>query len=157
MATTSSRRSFLKVGLLGMLALATAGGLYRLTRPKEMPSPFTMDEAARSVLMAVVPAMLKDAVSSPADIDAAITHVEDAPLFDHKVEGFSGAPQTIYSDHFLDTQPIDGPIGYKLEAPPLHPLLLCIDHAWVWRPAHGNDETFRQHARPSGAAARRFP
>ena len=49
--------------------------------------------------------------------------VISAALFDHKVEGFAGAPQTIYSDHFLDTQPIDGPMGYKLEAPPLHPLL----------------------------------
>lgn len=46
-----------------------------------------------------------------------------AALFPQKVEGFSGAPQSIYSDHFLDTQPIDGPIGYKLEAPPLHPIL----------------------------------
>ena len=78
MATTSSRRSFLKVGLLGTLALAAAGGLYRFTRPTETPGPFMMDEAARSVLMAVVPAMLKDAVSSPADIDAAITRIEDA-------------------------------------------------------------------------------
>ncbi|OWW18529.1 GMC family oxidoreductase [Noviherbaspirillum denitrificans] len=48
-----------------------------------------------------------------------------AALFDHKVEGFSGAPQSVYSDHFLDTQPIDGAIGYKLEAPPLHPLLFA--------------------------------
>jgi choline dehydrogenase-like flavoprotein len=39
------------------------------------------------------------------------------------VDGFNGAPQTIYSDHFLDTQAIDGPIGYKLEAPPIHPVL----------------------------------
>ena len=31
----------------------------------------------------------------------------------------------IYTDHFLDTQPIDGPIGYKLEAPPLHPLIFA--------------------------------
>lgn len=42
---------------------------------------------------------------------------------DHRVAGWEGAPQTIYSDHFLDLHPIDGPIGYKLEAPPLHPLL----------------------------------
>lgn len=39
------------------------------------------------------------------------------------VDGFSGAPQSIYSDHFLFTQPLDGPIGYKLEVPPLHPVL----------------------------------
>jgi len=43
--------------------------------------------------------------------------------FDHRVAGWEGAPQTIYSDHFLDLHPIDGPMGYKLEAPPLHPLL----------------------------------
>lgn len=75
---TSSRRSFLKVGLLGTLALATAGGLYRITRPPETPGPFIMDDAARSVLAAVVPAMLKDAVTSPADIDAAIKRAVDA-------------------------------------------------------------------------------
>lgn len=51
--------------------------------------------------------------------------VISAALFEQKVEGFTGAPQTIYSDHFLDTQPINGPIGYKLEAPPLHPLLFA--------------------------------
>jgi choline dehydrogenase-like flavoprotein len=48
-----------------------------------------------------------------------------AALFDEPVGGFAGAPQTVYSDHFLHTQPIDGPIGYKLEVPPMHPLLLA--------------------------------
>jgi choline dehydrogenase-like flavoprotein len=43
--------------------------------------------------------------------------------FEQKVEGWQGAPQTIYTDHFLDTQPIDGAMGYKLEAPPLHPVI----------------------------------
>ena len=33
---------------------------------------------------------------------------------------------SIYTDHFLETQPIDGPLGYKLEAPPLHPVLTAI-------------------------------
>lgn len=42
-----------------------------------------------------------------------------------KVEGWQGAPQTIYTDHFLGTHPIDGPIGYKLEAPPLHPVIFA--------------------------------
>ena len=46
-----------------------------------------------------------------------------AALMPDKVDGFAGAPQSVYSDHFLQTQPIDGPIGYKLEVPPLHPLL----------------------------------
>ena len=38
------------------------------------------------------------------------------------VNGFAGAPQTVYTDHFLETQPLDGPIGYKLEVPPIYPL-----------------------------------
>jgi len=42
------------------------------------------------------------------------------------VAPFAGAPQSIYSDHFLYSQPFDGPIGYKLEVPPLHPVLLSI-------------------------------
>lgn len=48
-----------------------------------------------------------------------------AALFEQKVDGFAGAPQSIYSDHFLETQAIEGPIGYKLESPPLHPLLFA--------------------------------
>jgi choline dehydrogenase-like flavoprotein len=47
-----------------------------------------------------------------------------AGIFAQPVEGYNGAPQTVYSDHFLQTQPIDGPMGFKLEAPPMHPLLL---------------------------------
>ena len=49
--------------------------------------------------------------------------VISAGLLPQRVEGWAGAPQTIYSDHFLHTQPIDGPIGYKLEAPPIHPVI----------------------------------
>jgi choline dehydrogenase-like flavoprotein len=50
--------------------------------------------------------------------------VVSAALMPERVDGFAGAPQTIYSDHFLDSRPLDGPIGYKLEAPPLHPILV---------------------------------
>ncbi len=46
-----------------------------------------------------------------------------AGLYAQPVNPHSGAPQSIYSDHFLKTQAIDGPLGYKLEAPPLHPVL----------------------------------
>lgn len=52
--------------------------------------------------------------------------VISSAVFEQKVEGWSGAPQTIYSDHFLDEHPIDGPIGYKLEAPPIHPVIYAI-------------------------------
>ena len=44
-----------------------------------------------------------------------------------KVELFNGAPQSLYSDHFLHTQPVDGPIGFKMEVPPIHPILGAIN------------------------------
>ena len=46
-----------------------------------------------------------------------------AAVMDHGVRGYAGAPQTIYSDHYLDSVPADGPIGFKLEVPPMHPVL----------------------------------
>jgi choline dehydrogenase-like flavoprotein len=49
--------------------------------------------------------------------------VISSSVFAQDVLGWQGAPQTIYSDHFLETQPIDGPVGYKLEAPPIHPVI----------------------------------
>jgi len=49
-----------------------------------------------------------------------------------RIDGFAGAPQTIFSDHWLDTLPLDGPIGFKLEAPPIHPVLAAIT-----LPGHG--------------------
>jgi hypothetical protein len=49
--------------------------------------------------------------------------VLSSAVFEQRVEAWQGAPQTLYSDHFLHTQPLDGPIGYKLEAPPLHPVI----------------------------------
>ncbi|MDI1268182.1 MAG: GMC family oxidoreductase [Polaromonas sp.] len=51
--------------------------------------------------------------------------VMSSGVFEQKVEAWSGAPQTIYTDHFLETQAIDGPMGYKLEAPPLHPIIFA--------------------------------
>jgi choline dehydrogenase-like flavoprotein len=60
--------------------------------------------------------------------------VVSAALMPHRVDGYAGAPQTVYSDHFLDSLAVEGPIGYKLEAPPLHPVLVATtlpaDGAW---------------------------
>lgn len=47
-------------------------------------------------------------------------------VFAEAVHPYHGAPQTVYSDHFLHTQEIDGPLGYKLETPPVHPLLAAV-------------------------------
>src|SRR5690606_5680693 len=47
-------------------------------------------------------------------------------VFAEPVQGWTGAPQSIYSDHFIHNSPFDGPIGYKLEATPMHPRLTAI-------------------------------
>jgi GMC oxidoreductase len=39
--------------------------------------------------------------------------------------GVAGALQSVYSDHFLKQAAVDGPLGFKLEAPPLHPVLFA--------------------------------
>ncbi len=41
--------------------------------------------------------------------------------FDERIEGFYGAPQSIYSDEFQWQNVADGPAGFKLEVPPMHP------------------------------------
>ncbi|MDD0973607.1 GMC family oxidoreductase [Pseudomonas fontis] len=46
-----------------------------------------------------------------------------AARFKDTVNPFYGAPQSIYSDHFQWRDGVTGPIGYKLEVPPLQPAL----------------------------------
>ncbi len=40
------------------------------------------------------------------------------------IKAHSGAPQSIYSDEFLFKDGVDGKAGYKLEVPPVHPILI---------------------------------
>jgi choline dehydrogenase-like flavoprotein len=51
--------------------------------------------------------------------------VISAALMSDPVNAHAGAPQSIYSDHFLESLAIDGPMGFKLEAPPLHPVIFA--------------------------------
>lgn len=44
-------------------------------------------------------------------------------LFEETIAGHSGAPQSIYSDQFI--WPAAEEIGFKLEVPPLHPVLMA--------------------------------
>ncbi|MES2868859.1 MAG: GMC family oxidoreductase [Pseudomonadota bacterium] len=46
-----------------------------------------------------------------------------AAKFPGAINPFYGAPQSIYSDHFQWQDGTTGPMGYKLEVPPLHPAL----------------------------------
>lgn len=49
------------------------------------------------------------------------------------VEAYAGAPQSIYSDHFVWWDGVAGRCGYKLEVPPVYPLL-----AATVAPGHGD-------------------
>jgi choline dehydrogenase-like flavoprotein len=47
--------------------------------------------------------------------------VVSAARFEDAVEGFYGAPQSVYSKHFIDRGP--DKIGFFIEVPPIHPML----------------------------------
>ena len=46
-------------------------------------------------------------------------------IYDTQVKAYQGLPQSVYSDHFLYENAITGPLGYKLEVAPLHPVLVA--------------------------------
>ena len=45
--------------------------------------------------------------------------------FGKEINPYYGAPQSVHSDHF-QWNSVDGPVGYKLEVPPLHPGLTSV-------------------------------
>lgn len=55
-----------------------------------------------------------------------------AAIMPDAVNGFAGAPQSVYSDEFLWRDGVEGELGYKLEVPPLHPLIVS-----TFVPGHG--------------------
>src|SRR4051812_3678534 len=82
MATT--RRAFLKVGVLAALALAAGGAVYRATQ-RGAGRRFVLDGEARAILEAIVPAMLDgalplDPAARSAAIGAASARVHNAIL-----------------------------------------------------------------------------
>ncbi|HEY5339515.1 MAG TPA: GMC family oxidoreductase [Candidatus Aquilonibacter sp.] len=108
------------------------------------PGPHTIRITARTVVVAGgainTPALLlRSKVPDPYGTLGKRTFLHpvviSAATMPHTVAPFSGAPQSIYSDHFLATQGLDGPVGYKLEVPPVHPVLLAIT-----TPGFGRDQ-----------------
>jgi choline dehydrogenase-like flavoprotein len=81
--------------------------------------------------------LLRSRVPDPREIVGKRTFlhptVVSAAIMPERIDGFSGAPQTVYSDHFLDVNPPAGTMGFKLEAPPIHPIL-----AGITLPGHGD-------------------
>jgi hypothetical protein len=80
----TSRRTFLKVGVLGALALAAGGGIYRATHAPAL-HPFVLDGEARIALHKIVPAIMAGALPAEPDkrsaaIEETITGVHQAIL-----------------------------------------------------------------------------
>lgn len=74
--------------------------------------------------------LLRSALPDPHELTGRRTFLHpvvlSAAVMPETIDGFAGAPQSIYSDHFQDTAPLDGPIGFKLEVPPQQPLLTAV-------------------------------
>ncbi|QXH56349.1 GMC family oxidoreductase [Pseudomonas maumuensis] len=66
-----------------------------------------------------------------------------AARFEAKIDPYYGAPQSIYSDQFQWQDGVTGPVGYKLEVPPLHPAL-----ASTLLGGHGQDNAQRMAELP---------
>lgn len=76
-----SRRTFLKAGVVGTLALAAGGGLYRLAYGPALPHRFALDGEARAAIDAIIPAMLAGALHhDSAEIAATTARVHQAIL-----------------------------------------------------------------------------
>ena len=112
-----------RVNALGCVAMDARG---------TAPTPLRITVRARAYVASAgaigTPALLlRSGVPDPHSVLGRRTFLHpaavSAALMPEYVDGFSGAPQSIYSDQFLENAPPDGPIGFKLEAPPIHPLL----------------------------------
>ena len=72
--------------------------------------------------------MLRSQVDDPYDILGKRTFLHPTVLsgaiFSDAINGHSGAPQSIYSDQFVWQNGAAGELGYKLEVPPVHPVLI---------------------------------
>lgn len=64
-------------------------------------------------------------------------------IYPNQVKAFQGLPQSVYSDHFLDQNPVTGPLGFKLEVAPLHPVLVASSVAAT---GEGHADVMRNYA-----------
>ncbi len=73
--------------------------------------------------------MMRSGVTDPYELLGKRTFLHptllSGALFDETISAHSGAPQSIYSDEFVWRDGAAGKPGYKLEVPPLHPVLLA--------------------------------
>lgn len=114
----TTRRTFLKAGLLSAALLAAGGGWYRVTHPAP-PRGFVLDGEARAALDAIVPALLAGALpDAPADKARAVAAT--TMRVDRTILGLPLAAQQEVQDLFG-----------LLALAPARRLLTGIPHGWA--------------------------
>lgn len=79
METTGSRRSFLKMGLAGVAALAALGGGYAVLHKGKGPGKYVLDDAAKQVFSAIIPVLLAGALPpGPEPVQQALGRIQNA-------------------------------------------------------------------------------
>ncbi len=72
--------------------------------------------------------LLKSDVPDPFELTGKRTFLHptviSAARMAQEIRPYEGAPQSLYSDHFLWKGGVDGECGFKLEVPPVHPVLM---------------------------------
>jgi hypothetical protein len=114
----TTRRTFLKAGLLGAALLAAGGGLYRFSHAPA-PHAFLLDGDARAALNAIVPAILNGAL--PAD---APTHAIAIAAATERVH------QTILGLPLATQKEVQDLFGL-LALAPARRLLTGVSHGWA--------------------------
>jgi choline dehydrogenase-like flavoprotein len=113
-----------KITQLNTLALAPDGLI---------PKALTLSFKARHYILAAgainSPALLlRSHLPDPYELTGSRTFLHpvviSAALMPQPVQAWQGAPQSVYTDHFLQ-RPFDGAMAFKLEAPPIHPVLFA--------------------------------
>lgn len=72
--------------------------------------------------------LLRSKVPNPSERLGKFTYLHpvviSGAIMPEAVNAHSGAPQSIYSDEFVFKDGVEGKAGYKLEVPPIHPILI---------------------------------
>jgi hypothetical protein len=118
METAGSRRSFFKIGLVGVAALAVIGGGYAVLHKDPGPGKYVLDDAAKQVFSALIPVILAGAL--PPEPQALQTAVQTA----------LGRIQNAIGSLTLTSQQEVADLLKLLAAGPARRLLAGVDDDW---------------------------
>lgn len=84
--------------------------------------------------------LLRSEVPDPSELTGKRTFLHptviSAARMVEEIRPYEGAPQSLYSDHFLWRDGVEGDCGFKLEVPPIHPVLMSTITPFFGREQH---------------------